>query len=343
MNMISPQPQDQRQPTLQDIETWCKDAFGKVGTAEWLAGEVDTNAKLMDQTGKPFLVKLSHRDEKADIINFQNNAMAHLAACNASLPVPRVILTKDEQTFATVKDSAGYTRFLRMMTWCPGQAIAQVPKSRAMRTQVGALAGRLAKALSDFSHIQPQRLLLWDMMQSRTLQPRFEALSPDLKSTVGPWYTMLIDEFLPMKHTFRGQIIHNDLNLHNLLTADGTHISGCIDFGDMVAGPVIVELAVASAYQTDPDDVVQSIADVASAFDAEMPLTDYEKDWLIPLTAMRACMTIMITHWTSRLNPENSAYLLRNEPTARQLLDALSRLDLNTARRQLRAALEARQ
>ena len=55
----------------------------------------------------------------------------------------------------------------------------------------------------------------------------------------------------------RGQIIHGDVHPYNVLVGAGGQVTGIIDFGDMVHGPLILDLANAAG------DFLTPSADVA--------------------------------------------------------------------------------
>jgi Ser/Thr protein kinase RdoA (MazF antagonist) len=74
--------------------------------------------------------------------------------------------------------------------------------------------------------------------------------------------------------------------------------------------------------------------DFTAAYHRVLPLTPVELALVPDLTAARMLTTICITSWRAARYPENSAYILRNYPSARVgllALAALSRADLLTA------------
>jgi hypothetical protein len=133
------------------------------------------------------------------------------------------------------------------------------------------------------------------------------------------------------------QAIHNDLNPSNLLIgADGRHLCGIIDFGDMIMAPAIMELTVACAYLTAATDLIDAIGNCAAAYLAWRPLPKAAMQQLPDLIATRWAMTILITEWRAQLHPENAAYILRNNPASRH---GLSLMD-ETGRARLGARLQ---
>jgi hydroxylysine kinase len=159
---------------------------------------------------------------------------------------------------------------------------------------------------------------------------------------VAPVFQRFMTGFMPRLSEFRSQIVHNDLNLHNLLVdpRDESVITGCLDFGDMVETPLIIDLAIAAFYQSEAQgDPIGSILVMARAFHTLVPLTAAEQQWLVDLVAMRAAMTITISHWRARKHPQNRDYLLRNEPAARAFLIALAGITESERRHRIPAEL----
>ena len=68
------------------------------------------------------------------------------------------------------------------------------------------------------------------------------------------------DSIAPQFPDWRWQVVHNDLNPHNVLCAPDApdRIAGVLDFGDMVRTPLVCDLAVAAAYRIDRDDPIGS-------------------------------------------------------------------------------------
>jgi hydroxylysine kinase len=328
----------------QHIELWCGQHFGQHGSATPLAGEIDLNFKLTTNDGSRYVAKLAHSGEDRDALDFQSKALQHIASRGAGLPVPCVIPAGDGADVADVVTPSGERRMLRLMSWLDGTPLSEVRLNDATRSNVGALAACTALALQGFSHPAERRALKWDMTQAAALAPWLEVLRADLQSLPKLFFDRFITGFLPEISRFRSQVVHNDLNLFNLLVdpADETSVSGCIDFGDMVRVPLIIDLAVAAAYQADAKDAVGSIITMARAYHERLPLEPQELDWLVDLTAMRAAMTVIITHRTSRLDPGNAPYLLRNEPAARALLMALADVPQKTARERVRDEIRSR-
>ena len=125
---------------------------------------------------------------------------------------------------------------------------------------------------------------------------------------------------------FPRQVIHGDFNPHNLL-ADASQpdrLTGILDFGDMTLSHRICDLAVAASYLIEPADPTVLLVPLTQAYHMANPLTAQEIALLPDLITARLATTLTISAWRATSYPENAAYILRNAPTSRAGLDALT-------------------
>ena len=105
----------------------------------------------------------------------------------------------------------------------------------------------------------------------------------------------------PVLSGLRQQVVHNDLNHHNvLLNPDNPdRVTGVVDFGDMVKTPLIIDLAVAASYQTHlGEDALASVCDIVGAYHTIRPLERREVALLRDLMVIPPFLTgcIFRTH-----------------------------------------------
>ncbi len=138
----------------------------------------------------------------------------------------------------------------------------------------------------------------------------------------------------------RWQLIHNDLNPHNLVVdpASGA-VCGIIDFGDMVRAPLVQDLATACAYHIPADGHPLSAAlEMVRAYHAVCPLLPEELDVLFDVMAARGAISVAISGWRARMQPENAAYITRNGQRAWAAMERLVAVPRAEARAMLHAA-----
>jgi hypothetical protein len=299
-------------------------AWGLTGTLTRMPGERDTNFRLDAASGR-YLVKVTHPAEPSLAIDAQLSALEHLRARDATLPVPAPIRTVDGGALRSYPPDP--RRQLRVLRYLDGALRRDTPWQDPLAAAIGASAARLDRALSTFAHAGAAQHLLWDLRRAGELQPLLAPLQHD---PIAPLLAHALEQHAHGLHTLLQlptQAIHNDLNPSNLLVdAEGCHLIGILDFGDMIVAPLVLELAVACAYLTDAPDLAEAIGQCVAAYQRIQPLPAAALALLPDLIATRFAMTVLITEWRSRLQPENRAYILRNNPAARNGLQALDRV-----------------
>lgn len=307
--------------------------WGLKGALTRLAGERDVNFRLDEEDGSQWVLKISHPDEDPAVGAFQAEALIYAGRKDPGLPIPRVCPTKDSRPWyrlAAEDTPDGYARLVRVVSWLDGVPAASRPQGSASRRALGEVMARLDRALAGFSHPAQDHALVWDLSRAHELQDRLEHITdPELRRLTADVLALHASDWGPQAAILRRQVIHNDMNPHNILLADGAddRLAGIIDFGDMVAAPLVNELGVALSYQpTDGPHPLAAAAEVLAAYHAINPLLDAEFQVLPGLIRTRMAATVATSHWLAGRYPDNRDYLLRNMPRAAAGLAALARI-----------------
>lgn len=321
-----------------DAVVLAREHFGLEAVAKPLTGERDRNFHLRATDGGEYVLKVVHPAEDPAVTDFQGQALLHLEQTDASLPVPRA-----RQPLAVRWEVAGQpSRLVRVYSWLPGRPLHLAAPSPAQRHALGTLLARLGQALRGFSHPAQNHVLLWDIQHAARVRPLLAHLEDPAQRAVPE---RLLDVFeqqaVPVMQGLRKQVIHNDFNPHNVLAdaVNDARIAGVIDFGDMVYAPLVQDLATACAYQVQPDGhPLDGPADVVAAFNAVCPLQPAELDILFDLLAVRAVISVAISGWRAKKQPENAPYILRNYPRAWAGMERLAAIPRDEARAIFHAA-----
>lgn len=309
--------------------------WGLTGTLHPLTSERDQNHRLDTPQGS-FTLKLANPAEPPALTDFQTKALSYVANCAPGLPTPRVIPTRDGRPILATLDGA-----LRLLTWLDGLPLAHLPRTPDLAASIGTALGTLDATLLTFRHPAADHHLLWDIRNVRDLAPLTNALPTDLKERVTAFLAHFATHTAPALATLPRQVIHGDFNPHNLLgdPDDPTRLAGILDFGDMTLSHRICDLAVAASYLIDPTDPVALLVPLTKAYHQSNPLTAQELQLLPDLIRARLVTTLTISAWRAARYPANAAYILRNAPTSRAGLDALT--NSNTLAIQLLHACES--
>lgn len=302
--------------------------YGLNGTLKRLNGERDANFLIQSSTG-PFVLKFINAAEDPNVISFQTQALLHLQEHGEHLPIPRVLPSRDGEVEPKVQVNE-QSLTLRTVSYLDGISQNLGTPSVELMHELGTSLAEVNLALKDFRHAAAHRNLLWDVGHAERVRPYLDYLDADQL----PLVFSLLDNFestvKPRLAKLRAQVIHNDLNPHNVMLdcATGTHVSAIIDFGDALHAPLINEVGTALSYQFDADalDPLWQIKAFVTAYNARIPLQREELEVLGELIAMRMAMAITIAQWRASLYPENGTYVLRNLRTTWRNLQRLSDL-----------------
>lgn len=316
--------------------------FAVLGSVRPLAGERDLNFQLTCANGSSYLLKISHPLESPQVVDFQNQALLQIQRADPELPVQRVHAARDGRYQALV-DIDGQSMLVRLLSFVEGLALHQVrARSATLRHNLGDAMARLDRALADVRHPASGHELLWDMQQAARLRPLLAHIGDTpLRALVSEALDAFEARALPRYPALRRQVIHNDLNPHNVIIdpRQPERLLNIIDFGDMVEAPLINEVGVAAAYQLGHEgDVLAPALDFVAAYHRRNPLQEEELDILGELIATRLVMTIGITAWRASLHPENRDYILRNVPQASASLRGLAAIEPGRVRQRIHQA-----
>lgn len=305
--------------------------FGIEGVISLLTGERDKNFRVAATDGRDYLLKVTNSAEPHEVTKFQTEALLQIEKINPVLPVPRVVPTREGASELLLDLPGQGTSVLRILTFLHGEPLHRVERSTCQRRNIAACLAELDLALKDAGGPIIPHELQWDIKYALRLRQKIGAIS---NPTDHRMIEKILDEFeayvSPVLNNLRSQVIHNDFNPHNILVAEDDHtkVSGILDFGDMVHTPLVIDLAVACAYQVGRGIYpLESVCEFVSAYHAICPILPLEIEVLFDLIRARLVTTIVITSWRAARYPENKDYILRNAPPSWEALKYLSTID----------------
>ena len=335
----APSPSDAPTFGAEDASRVALEIFGIEARARSLTSERDQNFLLEAERGERFVIKFANCGENPAVLAAQQAALDHLAQrvdfC------PRVIRTANHGTTAEVEGLDGRRHMVWAVTHLPGAVLADVRRrSPELLEGFGRTIGALRRGLSDFDHPAIHRDFYWDLANGRQVIDEYRHLIDD--AALGAAIDRIIERFdsgvAPLLASLQRAAIHSDLNDHNVLTGGGhgpwsrsQTVTGVIDFGDMVHGYAVADLAIAAAYVAlDAADPLASVAGLVHGHHAEMPLDDAELAALPGLIALRLCMSACIAADQRRQRPDD-AYLTVSQAAVRRTLPSLAEIPFGLA------------
>lgn len=330
--------------SLTDVERIASEYFGVQARVKPLVSDKDQNFRLDAADGTRFVLKIANHAEQQQNIDFQNEALRHVAERDASIPIPRIIPAGNGQMYVSV-NHGGRAHIVRVLSWLDGMAMHETKPGRKLAGGLGRMLASLDLALKDFDHPGSNPPGLWDMKRAgnlRELLPYIE--DPATSDMIGRVLDRFDRHVQPLLTTLRTQVIYNDLNPGNVLLDenDPQHICGIIDFGDLVKSPLIIDLAVASAYQlSEGDDPLAGALPLVAGYNEVCPLQRVEMELLTDLIRTRLITSLLINTYRTTLFPENREYQMISYNAIRASLVGLNHLLADIALKRIIAACDS--
>ncbi|KAA3608655.1 MAG: aminotransferase class III-fold pyridoxal phosphate-dependent enzyme [Planctomycetota bacterium] len=317
--------------------------YGLEGALRPLPSYIDLNFRLLDPEDKPWVIKLANSMEDEAAIDLQNRAHFRLASTWPGI-APEVRLGLDGSDRYVVEGDDGQRHLLRVLTYLPGQVLADAGQFDAKTWQSwGRLLAKVDLALGTLDPPKVRRSFRWDPWQAAwTLSAGDRLQNQELRQAVSQLQLRFLAEVERRRSTLPEAWIHHDGNEFNLICQEnpqGAEVTGLFDFGDMVYTARVFEPAVACAYamMMAEDRPLETAAELVAAYHQLSPLQEAELAALLPSTGMRLALSLLVAAADVDLDPDNG-YISVHQQKARELALWLSKLDPVAGERALRTA-----
>lgn len=280
---------------LDVLRAFAREFYGLGGTWSSLEGERDQNFRIMGADGASVVFKLCHPAEGDAVLQCQGLALEHIASADPSLPVPRLIRTRDGELLGRLAyEGAAYP--VMVLSWREGRVLGGDTLSRESLFDLGQLLAQLGLALRGFVHGAPaERELVWDTRHVLRLAGEIGHLPTEDRALAQEILARHEAVTVPAMRRMRSQIIHGDVHPHNALVDERGKVIGIIDFGDMVHGPLILDLAnTAGDFLSPGQDAEETLFELTRGYRSVTPLEEVEADALVDLIEVRLLMTPLI-------------------------------------------------
>jgi 4-aminobutyrate aminotransferase-like enzyme/Ser/Thr protein kinase RdoA (MazF antagonist) len=310
-----------------------REHYGRRGPARALTSERDQNFFIEDTEREPIVLKVANSLEERGLLEAQQQAMARLA--QRGVPVPRVVPATNGEPLNKTGDD-GSRHFTWAVTPLPGVLLADVGfRSPELLEQLGVAVGRLTSALHGFTHPALERTFAWDLTSAvdRVVAARDGIDDEAFRAAIDAVIRQVNERVLPNALALPRAAIHNDLNDHNILVAASKNatacltridqVSGIIDFGDMLYGWRVADLAIAAAYtMLDARDPLGVLAALVRGAARECSYEDVELEAVFALASLRLALSAAIAVEQQQSRPDN-AYLGVSQSAIRRTLPRL--------------------
>ncbi|HET9624919.1 MAG TPA: aminotransferase class III-fold pyridoxal phosphate-dependent enzyme [Kofleriaceae bacterium] len=323
------------------VEAVVHERLGARVSATALPSERDQNFALAIEGEARLVLKVAAAGEDRAFLVAQQRAMQHVAARTAR--TPRVVAWRDGETLTEIAAPDGRVHLAWLVTRLPGVPLAQVARrSEALLARFGAATAELAGALEGFDDPALHRDFHWDLARGRAVIDRHRGAIDDaeLGAAIDAVVRQFDDHTAPVLADVARGALHSDLNDYNVLV-DGDDVTGIVDFGDMVHGIAIGELAIAAGYaMLDAGDPLSVLWHLVHGYHARRAIGEAERTAVFGLAALRLGMSACLAAVQQRRHPDN-AYLGVSQAPVRRTLPRLARTPFSLAAATVRSACVA--
>jgi 4-aminobutyrate aminotransferase-like enzyme/Ser/Thr protein kinase RdoA (MazF antagonist) len=320
--------------------------YSLTGTVSALPSERDQNFLVKAADGKSYVLKIANPLEESGFLEAQQQAMM-LVAEKTGL-CPRVVPGAQGKTLFSCFARTGQRHFVWLIDWLPGILLARVKhRSKTLLEDLGRGLAELDKALAGFNNPALQREFCWDLAAAEPFVRQNLDLveDPGLRQAV----SILVENYAVQAKALQPQLrrgaIYNDANDFNILVEAGgsgdsrfQKIAGFIDFGDMVAGPMVTDLAIACAYALlEAEDPLAAAGSIVAGYHLHNPLSETEITALYGLLGLRLCLSLINAARQRQADPSND-YLLVSQRSVQAALPKLAAVPYTLAEARFRRA-----
>ncbi|HEY6402179.1 MAG TPA: aminotransferase class III-fold pyridoxal phosphate-dependent enzyme [Blastocatellia bacterium] len=315
--------------SLEEAAALARDLYGIDAAALALPSERDQNFLLQTRSGEKYVLKIANALEDRAFLEAQQQAMERVAdGIGRATARRRITATQSGDLLTEIQSSSEMRHFVWMVDWLPGVPLGELGShSPELLRDLGQAVGRIDRALADFNHPAIYRYFHWDLARGLTVIREYESLITDAETRrlVGEFFDDFARNVTPILPKLRKSAIHNDANDYNVIVA-GQRVAGLIDFGDMIYGFTVADLAVAIAYAVlNKPDPLAAAAEIVKGYHAEYALTDDELAALFGLARLRLCMSVCIGAHQQKQRPDDE-YLSVSQQPIRDTLPKLARI-----------------
>jgi Ser/Thr protein kinase RdoA (MazF antagonist) len=276
-----------------------------------VSGEIATVCRV--RSGPRLLaLKVMPADDPAAeaLIRWQTEAMVALS--RSGLPVPTTI-ADGAGRFLHPHRADGRLVLAHLTTWLTDPPLSDVPVDTPLLEDVGRTAARVHRGLDDLGPPPASSGHPWELTRTaetiRSVMGRIE--DPLAVRLTASALAVFEDRLAPRLPELPRGVVHHDLHDSNLLVridrAGRRRVAGILDFGDMVRGPRLAELAVAAGYAArHAADPRTALLDAAAGWSQVCALTSAERACLLPAVVSRLAVNAAV--WAARATGTRAAY-----------------------------------
>lgn len=293
------------------------------GTIRKLAAYQDLNYLVTESGGRKFILKISTDFNDLDFIRSQNRVLTGLSKEPVGVFIPCPISAMNGELCNEI-NMEGQRRYARLFPFIEGVFLAESKPDVSFYFSLGEIFARIDRGMAGLEDaILKCRTHVWDLARVLEIEDDVNLVDDASDRRAINYFLMKYrEEVQPVYHKLPKGLIHGDGNDWNILISvdGGDKVAGVIDFGDMVWGARVQEVAIILAYaMMGREDFREVYSEIIHGYCSVTELSAEELSVIYYLVAARWCQTMVMAARQERQNPD-SAYHQVSVQGARNML-----------------------
>ncbi|MEW2479009.1 aminotransferase [Mycobacterium sp. NPDC049093] len=324
--------------------------FGLRASVKSLGSQQDKNFLVGDGDAVTAVLKIANPAFNEIELTAQELAADLIAAAEPGVRVAQSLPNQRGEKLTAVTglglNRTGDTTYVRLLRHLPGGTLIEsgyLPPATV--AELGALAGRVSRALAGFSHPGLDRILQWDLRYGADVVAHLAAHVDD--AAARSRLETVADEawarIAPLADALPRQAVHMDLTDANVVVSRGVggavQPDGIIDLGDLADSWAVSELAITlSSVLQHPGADPMAVLPGIRAFHAIRPLSVAEAEALWPLLVLRTAVLIVSGAHQAGFDPDND-YLTEQSDGEWQMFESATSVPMDVMTALIKADL----
>jgi 4-aminobutyrate aminotransferase-like enzyme/Ser/Thr protein kinase RdoA (MazF antagonist) len=321
------------QVSAEQAEQLLNTHYAVAARAESLGSQQDKNflvfAEGAEATG---VLKIANPAFTAVELEAQDAAAELIAEAEPAVRVAVPLPNLAGQPYTAVTGLLDGTAYVRLLRYLPGGTLVDDGYlSPGVVAGMGELAGRVSRALANFTHPGLDRAVQWDLRYAKSVVDELisHVAEPALRERIAATTEEAWDRLESLAPALPRQAVHLDLTDANIVVSrplgGSPRPDGVIDFGDLSDTWAVSELAItASSVLGHPGTRPTSILPAVKAFAAIRPLSVAEAEALWPLVVLRTTVLLVSDAQQATLDPDNEYVTGQTDAQWRMFEQAMS-------------------
>lgn len=317
-------------PGLKVVKELLDKQYKIQGSIRQLVAYQDRNYLITGSSGNKYILKITVDVNDLEFIRSQNRVLTGLSKKPVGMLIPRPVPAVNENLITDIILD-GRPAYARLFSFIEGSFLAEATPGLPFYFELGKTFAQIDSGMVGLEDpVLKCRTHEWDLACVTEAGEDVNLIDDPSDRRLVKYFLMKYrEEVMPVSHKLPKGLIHGDGNDWNILVSSAgkghrssgdDRVAGVIDFGDMVWGARVNEVAIVLAYaMMGREDFREVYREVVNGYQEVIRLSDIELSVLQYLVAARWCQTLVMAARQNRANPGSEYHQISVRGASRML------------------------